>query len=185
MLTQMIQRFKKIWHGQGLVQLARLHDQGVADPVINYMQQTYLEAVRWEQNLADWNTREMWGDHRRSVKKQTAGRKPSLKIRRLVRRMNHDIGKTIFSVGSFMCSYTRNKRVRQSRGSGDCAARNPTGAIDCGTVAATGGTHRVVPGRARCRDSGSLYLPHPDCRSGALVATEFQSQGGAIGRRGG
>jgi hypothetical protein len=57
MLAQMIQRFKKIWHGQGLVQLARLQ----ADPVINYMQQTYLEAVRREQNLADWNTREMWG----------------------------------------------------------------------------------------------------------------------------
>src|SRR4030095_12394291 len=55
MLAQMIQRFKKIWHGQGLVQLARLQ----ADPVINYMQQTYLEAVRREQNLADWNTREM------------------------------------------------------------------------------------------------------------------------------
>jgi hypothetical protein len=32
MLTQMIPRFKKIWHGQGSVQLARLH----ADPVINY-----------------------------------------------------------------------------------------------------------------------------------------------------
>ena len=63
MLTQMIQRFKKIWHGQVLVQLARLHDQGVADPMINYMQETYLEAVRREQNLADWNTREMWGDH--------------------------------------------------------------------------------------------------------------------------
>jgi hypothetical protein len=70
MLAQMIQRFKKRWHGQGLVQLARLQ----ADPVINYMQQTYLEAVRREQNLADWNTREMRGDHRRSVKKQTAGR---------------------------------------------------------------------------------------------------------------
>ena len=77
MLSQMIQRFKKIWHGQGLAQLARLHDQGVADPVINHMQQTCLEAVRREQNLADWNTREMWGDHRRSVKKQTAGRKRS------------------------------------------------------------------------------------------------------------
>jgi hypothetical protein len=61
MLSQMIQRFKKIWHGQGLAQLARLHDQGVADPVINHMQQTCLEAVRREQNLADWNTREMWG----------------------------------------------------------------------------------------------------------------------------
>jgi hypothetical protein len=44
-------------------QLAYLHDQGVADRIINYMQQTYLEAVRREQNLADWNTREMWGDH--------------------------------------------------------------------------------------------------------------------------
>ena len=44
-------------------QLAYLHDQGVADRVINYMQQTYLEAVRREQNLADWNTREMWRDH--------------------------------------------------------------------------------------------------------------------------
>ena len=45
MLTQMIPRFKKIWHGQVLVQLARLHDQGVADAAIDYMQQTYLEAV--------------------------------------------------------------------------------------------------------------------------------------------
>ena len=122
MLAQMIQRFKKIWHGQGsaslflagsaplggcarvgfeqtktpvmvsevilmskegvpaetivekmrdsksvyrltAAQLAYLHDQGVADRIINYMQQTYLEAVRREQNLADWNTREMWGDH--------------------------------------------------------------------------------------------------------------------------
>lgn len=44
-------------------QLAYLHDQGVADRVVNYMQETYLEAVRREQNLADWNTREMWGDH--------------------------------------------------------------------------------------------------------------------------
>jgi hypothetical protein len=61
MLAQMIQRFKKTWHGQGLAQLARLHDQGVADAVINYMQQTYLEAVRREQNLAGWNSREMRG----------------------------------------------------------------------------------------------------------------------------
>jgi hypothetical protein len=36
MLTQMIQRFKKIWHGQGKA----------SPTVINYMQQTYLEAVR-------------------------------------------------------------------------------------------------------------------------------------------
>jgi hypothetical protein len=53
MLTQMIPRFKKIWHAQGLVQLARLHDQGVADAVINYMQQTYLEAVRREEAISE------------------------------------------------------------------------------------------------------------------------------------
>jgi hypothetical protein len=44
-------------------QLAQLHDQGVADPVLNYMQETYLNAVRREQDLADWSTREMWRDH--------------------------------------------------------------------------------------------------------------------------
>jgi hypothetical protein len=44
-------------------ELAQLHDRGVADPIINYMQQTYLEAVRREQSLADWNDRAMWGDH--------------------------------------------------------------------------------------------------------------------------
>ena len=43
--------------------LVRLHDQGVSDPVLNYMQQTYLDAVRREQVQADWNTREMWRDH--------------------------------------------------------------------------------------------------------------------------
>ena len=44
-------------------ELARLHDRGIADPIINYMQQTYLEAVRREQSLADWNDWAMWGDH--------------------------------------------------------------------------------------------------------------------------
>ena len=44
-------------------ELVQLHNRGVADPIINYMQRTYLEAVRREQNLADWNSREMWGDH--------------------------------------------------------------------------------------------------------------------------
>jgi len=44
-------------------QLAKLHDQGVADRVLNYMQETYLIAVRREQDLADWSTREMWRDH--------------------------------------------------------------------------------------------------------------------------
>ena len=43
--------------------LVRLHDQGVSDPVLDYMQQTYLDAVRREQVQADWNTREMWRDH--------------------------------------------------------------------------------------------------------------------------
>src|SRR4029434_9139762 len=97
----------------------------------------------------------------------------------------NDVSKTNFSVGSFMCSYTRNKRVRQSRSAGDCAARNPTGAGNRGTVAAIGGAHRVVPGRAGGPDSGSFYLPNRDCRSGAMVATEFESQGRSIGQRGG
>jgi hypothetical protein len=44
-------------------ELAQLHDRGVADPIINYMQQTYLEAVRHEQSLVDWNDWTVWGDH--------------------------------------------------------------------------------------------------------------------------
>lgn len=44
-------------------QLAQLHDQGVADPVLNYMQQTYLNAVRREQDRADAATWEMWRNH--------------------------------------------------------------------------------------------------------------------------
>ena len=36
-------------------QLAQLHEQGVPDKVINYMQQTYLDAVARRQALADWN----------------------------------------------------------------------------------------------------------------------------------
>jgi hypothetical protein len=44
-------------------QLAKLHDEGVADLVLNHMQETYLNAVRREQDLADWSTREMWRDH--------------------------------------------------------------------------------------------------------------------------
>jgi hypothetical protein len=35
-------------------QLAKLHDQGVDDQVINYMQQTYLDAVRQDESLSDW-----------------------------------------------------------------------------------------------------------------------------------
>ncbi len=35
-------------------QLAYLKDEGVPDPVVNYMQQTYLDAVEHDQQLADW-----------------------------------------------------------------------------------------------------------------------------------
>lgn len=35
-------------------ELADLHAKGVADPVINYMQRTYLAAVRHDQKLRDW-----------------------------------------------------------------------------------------------------------------------------------
>ena len=36
-------------------ELAKLHDQGVSDQVIDYMQQTYLRAVRRDQRLEDWD----------------------------------------------------------------------------------------------------------------------------------
>ena len=36
-------------------QLAKLHQQGVADPVLDYMQKTYIEAVRRDQRMQDWN----------------------------------------------------------------------------------------------------------------------------------
>jgi hypothetical protein len=36
-------------------QLAKLHEQGVSDRVIDYMQRTYLDAVARRQALADWN----------------------------------------------------------------------------------------------------------------------------------
>jgi hypothetical protein len=39
-------------------QLAELHDLGVADPVLNYMQHTYIEAERRQQSLDDWGS---WG----------------------------------------------------------------------------------------------------------------------------
>jgi hypothetical protein len=58
---------QKMWEAQGVyrlnaAELAQLHDRGVADPVINYMQQTYVEAVRREQSVADWNDWVMRGD---------------------------------------------------------------------------------------------------------------------------
>ena len=36
-------------------QLVQLHKEGVPDSVLNYMQGTYLQAVRHNQRLEDWN----------------------------------------------------------------------------------------------------------------------------------
>lgn len=36
-------------------QFARLHQQGVADNVLDYMQTTYLNAVRRDQYMENWN----------------------------------------------------------------------------------------------------------------------------------
>ena len=41
-------------------QLAELHDMGVADQVLNYMQQTYIEAERRQQSADDLGEG-MWG----------------------------------------------------------------------------------------------------------------------------
>jgi hypothetical protein len=35
-------------------QLVQLHEEGVPDAVLDYMQETYLEAVRRDQALEDW-----------------------------------------------------------------------------------------------------------------------------------
>ena len=43
-------------------QLAQLQEQGVPDAVLNYMQQTYLDAVRADQSRADLNDWAMFGD---------------------------------------------------------------------------------------------------------------------------
>jgi hypothetical protein len=40
-------------------QLAELHDMGIADQVLDYMQQTYIEEQRQEQNAQDWGG-SMW-----------------------------------------------------------------------------------------------------------------------------
>ena len=42
-------------------QLAKLHDQGVTDPVLNFMQRTYIEAERREQSSEDWSRNDLWG----------------------------------------------------------------------------------------------------------------------------
>ena len=36
-------------------QLAQLKEQGIPDAVIDYMQQTYIDAVRRDQSLEDWD----------------------------------------------------------------------------------------------------------------------------------
>jgi hypothetical protein len=36
-------------------QLAQLKEEGVPDAVIDYMQQTYIDAVRRDQSLEDWD----------------------------------------------------------------------------------------------------------------------------------
>lgn len=43
-------------------QLAQLKEQGVPDAVLDYMQQTYLDAVRQEQSQEDFNNWAMSGD---------------------------------------------------------------------------------------------------------------------------
>jgi len=43
-------------------QIANLHEQGVSDAVLDYMQQTYLDAVRQDQALEDWQRWAWEGD---------------------------------------------------------------------------------------------------------------------------
>ena len=43
-------------------QLADLKQEGVSDPVINYMQETYLHSVRRNQSLEDWDNWTMEND---------------------------------------------------------------------------------------------------------------------------
>jgi hypothetical protein len=42
-------------------QLAELHDMGLPDPVLNYMQQTYIDAERRQQSAEDWDSDYTWG----------------------------------------------------------------------------------------------------------------------------
>jgi hypothetical protein len=43
-------------------QLVQLRKEGVSDPVLNYMQETYLNSVRKNQALADWDNWTMEND---------------------------------------------------------------------------------------------------------------------------
>lgn len=42
-------------------QLAELHDLGIADQVLDYMQRTYIEAERRDQSRDDWGEWNTWG----------------------------------------------------------------------------------------------------------------------------
>jgi hypothetical protein len=42
-------------------QLAELHDMGLPDQVLNYMQQTYIDAERRQQSAEDWDRDYTWG----------------------------------------------------------------------------------------------------------------------------
>ena len=42
-------------------QLAELHDLGIADPVLDYMQRTYIEAERRDQSRDDWGEWNTYG----------------------------------------------------------------------------------------------------------------------------
>ena len=42
-------------------QLAQLHDQGVADSVLDYMQATYLQEVRRDEAFRQWQSGWPWG----------------------------------------------------------------------------------------------------------------------------
>jgi hypothetical protein len=42
-------------------QLAELHDMGLPDQVLNYMQQTYIDAERRQQSAEDWDSDYTWG----------------------------------------------------------------------------------------------------------------------------
>ena len=40
-------------------QLAKLHEQGVADPVLDYLQQAYVDAIRWQER--NYYENRFWG----------------------------------------------------------------------------------------------------------------------------
>ena len=145
--------------------LVRLHDQGVSDPVLDYMQQTYLDAVRREQVQADWNTS---GNVARSLlvnkenEKRSAGAEHSRESAGRQGESYHVI-QTVFGIGFRMRAYIGNQRMRSgggSRGSSSCGVGNPTGAGESATAAATRGADRIVSRRTGRGSSGRVHLSH-------------------------